>query len=60
MIVEHIMLGRAISNHQQDTYQSKALFKELCNDTKTYKKNPLPEGEMNFTMSRYISKISFV
>ena len=35
-------------------------FQVLCNDAKTYKKNPLPEGEMNFTLSRCASKISFV
>ena len=60
MIVEHMMSGRAISNHRQDTYQLESPFQELCNDTKTYKKNPLPEDEMNFTMSRCASKISFV
>ena len=59
MIVDHTMLGRAISNHDK-IYINRNPFQELCNDTKTYKKHPSPEGEMNFTMSRCASKINFV
>ena len=59
MIVEHLMLARGFSTMTR--YISiESPFQGLFNDAKTYKKNPLPESEMNFTMSRCASKISFV
>ena len=51
MIVDHMMLARAISNHDKIHINRKP-FQELCNDTKTCLKNPLLEGAMNFTMSQ--------
>ena len=59
MIIEHMMLGRAISNHDKIHINRKP-FSRAMQRYQNIQKNPLPEGEMNFTMSRCASKISFV
>ena len=59
MIVEHMMLARAISN-QDKIHINRKLFSRAMQRYQNIQENPLPEGEMNFTMSQCASKISFV
>ena len=59
MIVEHMMLGRAIFNHDK-IHINRKLFSRAMQRYQNIQESPSPESEMNFTMSRCASKISFV
>ena len=60
MIVDHLMLARVICNHEKIHINRKRFSRAMLRCQNIQEKNPFHEGEINFTMSRCASKISFV
>ena len=59
MILEHMMFGSAISNHDKMHINQKP-FSGAMQQYQTMLEKSFPEGEMNLTMIRCASQISFV